>query len=105
MEQHVAGRFCLLTLHREFNVYAKNRQVNQFGRNGARARTSRHQPDSLARALVVADERQYPIMLEAMRKHATEALAELERQLVARPELDLHNWCDSARSWRTRRCE
>jgi hypothetical protein len=44
------------------------------------------QPQTLARALVVSTERQYSVLLEAVRKHPTEAIAELQRQLVARPE-------------------
>jgi hypothetical protein len=46
----------------------------------------RDRPEALARALVVANERQYQINLEAVRKHPDEALAELQRQLVAQPE-------------------
>ncbi|MBI3463466.1 MAG: protein kinase, partial [Planctomycetes bacterium] len=46
----------------------------------------RDQPEALARALVVANERQYAILLAAVRPHRDQALAELERQLVARPQ-------------------
>jgi hypothetical protein len=64
---------------------------------------ARDQPETLARALVVSDERQYPILLEAVRKHPSEALAELERQFVARPErvwpdeVDVSKFSDPAR--------
>jgi formylglycine-generating enzyme required for sulfatase activity len=64
----------------------------------------RDRPEHLARALVVSDTRQYPIVLAAIRPHRDAALAELQRQLddqpqrVWRNDIDVSRFADPART-------
>jgi formylglycine-generating enzyme required for sulfatase activity/Flp pilus assembly protein TadD len=46
----------------------------------------RDQPELLARALVVSNQQQYPVVVEALRAQPRRAFAELKRQLDARPQ-------------------
>jgi hypothetical protein len=61
------------TTQRLFAAWA----LSEFGRD---------QPETVARALFVANEQQYRILLESLRRHPEKAIEELNRQLDAPPE-------------------